>query len=565
MDQDLLKAATSGDSTSMKYYACHNPGILLGKTPHGNTCLHISSLHGHKGFCTDVVALEDSLLAVQNLDGETPLVTAVRSGRVIVASVLLGCYQARRLSEEIVKKDKDGCNALHHAIRSGHTELALELTGAEPALSKDVNNFDDSPMFVAVMRNFTDVALRLLEISDSAHGGQYGYNSLHAAVRNGNSVIAKRIMETRPGLARVAHKAVFTPMCTAVYRDKIDMLRVLLEHDSSLGYEMTSDGYTLLQVAAYGGHVDTARELLKHCPDAPCHGTRVDRWTCLHTAVWNNYEEFVKFILSMPELRKLVNMQDSQGRTALHLAVHKCYPKIVAALLSHKDIDTSVMNNRGTSPAWVLSDTMDRAKTLNWNEVIMLMLRADPRGATSVYNLRTHTMRIMTDASRMDAKSLTQTYTSNTSLVAILITTITFAAAFTLPGGYSSASGSEGLPIMSRKAAFKAFLISDTLAMSSSFIVAFICISARLKDYEFMIYYRSFTKKLIWFAYIATTTAFSTGLYTVLAAHLQWLAIAICALVGSLPIITKLLGAWPYLKLKFRLGRSYKSDLLNMV
>ncbi|KAM0873725.1 hypothetical protein ACQ4PT_037886 [Festuca glaucescens] len=187
MDQDLLKAATSGDSTSMKYYACHNPGILLGKTPHGNTCLHISSLHGHKGFCTDVVALEDSLLTVQNLDGETPLVTAVRSGRVIVASVLLGCYQARRLSEAIVKKDKDGCNALHHAIRSGHTELALELTGAEPALSKDVNNFDDSPMFVAVMRNFTDVALRLLEISDSAHGGQYGYNSLHAAVRNGNS------------------------------------------------------------------------------------------------------------------------------------------------------------------------------------------------------------------------------------------------------------------------------------------------------------------------------------------------------------------------------------------
>jgi Domain of unknown function len=34
-----------------------------------------------------------------------------------------------------------------------------------------------------------------------------------------------------------------------------------------------------------------------------------------------------------------------------------------------------------------------------------------------------------------DVKSLTARYTSNTSLVAALLATITFAAAFTLPGG----------------------------------------------------------------------------------------------------------------------------------
>ena len=66
---------------------------------------------------------------------------------------------------------------------------------------------------------------------------------------------------------------------------------------------------------------------------------------------------------------------------------------------------------------------------------------------------------------------------------------------------------------MAKKLAFQAFLISDTLAMCSSLAVAFICIIARWEDLEFLLYYRSFTKKLMWFAYVATTTAFATGLY----------------------------------------------------
>ena len=151
--------------------------------------------------------------------------------------------------------------------------------------------------------------------------------------------------------------------------------------------------------------------------------------------------------------------------------------------------------------------------------------------------------------------------------MAILIATITFAAAFTLPGGYSTDAGTEGLPIMARKIAFKAFLISNALAMCSSLAVAFICVIARWEDLEFLLYYRSFTKKLMWFAFMATTTAFATGLYTVLAPQLPWLAVAICIVTSLLPILTKLLGEWPILRLRFRLGlgQVFKSELLDML
>ncbi|WVZ64180.1 hypothetical protein U9M48_013742, partial [Paspalum notatum var. saurae] len=559
--QRLVEAAASGHAAEMKHLALHFPDILHRTTPQGNTCLHIASIHGHEAFCKDVLALSHSLplLSAVNAGSETPLITAVIRGHSSLASFLLRCCRVQQLSETILKQDKHRCNALHHAIRYGHRELALELIEAEPALSHAVNQYKESPMFVAVMRDYEDVFNVLLEIPGSAHGGACGYNALHAAVRSGNLDIARRIMVTRPELAREEDQNKNTPMRLATIWGKTTVLTELLKHDRSLGYEV-STGRPLLISAAFQGHTDVAQELLKYCPDAA--NCQPDGSTCLHKAVGNEHTEFVEFVLRSPQLARLVNMRDSNGNTPLHLAVNKCNPKMVGALLRHPHTDVSVLNNHCNTAKWKLPD--NHAKTLNWNEVIMLLLKADPRNAHSTLMLYKNVKNRVTQSSRKDIKSLTQIYTGNTSLVAILIATITFAAAFTLPGGYSADTGNEGLPIMARKFAFQAFLISDTLAMCSSLAVAFICIIARWEDLEFLLYYRSFTKKLMWFAYIATTTAFATGLYTVLAPRLLWLAIAICVVTSLLPILTKLLGEWPILKLRFRLRWTFKHELLDM-
>ncbi|OEL15505.1 Ankyrin repeat-containing protein [Dichanthelium oligosanthes] len=560
----LLEAARSGDGSSLKHLALRDPGILLATNPQGNTCLHIASIHGRKRFCTDAIALNPSLLAAVNTDGETPLLIAVTSGYVPLASVLLSCCREHHMNRAILKQDKNGCNALHHAIRSGHGKLALALIAAEPSLSQAVNSNNESPMFIAVRRDLEDVFEELIKISDSAHGGTRGYNVLHAAVCNGNPGIVQRIMETRPWLAREEELTQVTPVHAAVYENKVDILRLLLQHDRSLGYLIPTSGEPLLCIAAFVGHVGVARELLYHCPDAPFR-TRAN-WTCLHTAVFYGQTEFVNFILVSQQLRKLINMRDeSSGETALHFAVRKCHPKIVAALLNHPDIDITVLSKRGQTPTWVLFNAADHAKTLNWNEVYMLLLKADPKIATSTYNLHGAVKDEVNNASRKDIKALTKKYTRNASIVAILIATITFAAPFTLPGGYSSGAGNEGYPVMARNLAFQAFLVSDTLAMCSSLAVAFICIIAKWEDLEFLLYYRSLTKKFMWFAYVATTIAFATGLYTVLAPRLLWLAVTVCLLTVFLPILTKLLGEWPIWKLRIKLGWNFKSELLDMV
>ncbi|XP_006662919.1 ankyrin repeat-containing protein At5g02620-like [Oryza brachyantha] len=570
MDKKLLKAATLGSfeesDSAVKVKCSLNRRMLLGRTAQGNTCLHIASMHGHERFCSDVLEIDDSLLAAVNSHGETPLLIAITSGHPSLASFFLGrCNTNPVFSGSVLIQDCDGCNALHHAIRSGYRNLALELITTQPALSQGVNKFNESPMYLALTRGFTDLFEELFAIPGSAHSGSYSYNVLHGAVKYGNPDIVKKIMRSRPWLAREENDSGHTPMQKAVHWDKGEMLGTMLEHDYSLGYVGSSKtGRPLLVSAAFQGHVSAAQELLRHCPDTPC--CQADGWTCLHEAIEFGHANFVEFILGAPQLGKLTNMRDGKGRTALHHAVRKCNPKIVAALLRRGSrIDCTMLDQNRDPAIWGLDEAIHHAKTLNWSKVSVLMLKADPGNKSTVDNLYKKAKRNVIEASRKDAKWLTEMYTTNTSLVAILIATVTFAAAFTLPGGYNSDSGSDqGLPVMSRNAAFQVFLVSDTLAMLSSLAVAFICILARREDLEFLLYYRSLTKQLMWFAYMATATAFATGLYTVLSPRLTWLAVGICILSVVMPIVTKVLGEWPMLMLRMQLGSS-TPEFLDMV
>ncbi|KAJ4767880.1 Ankyrin repeat-containing protein [Rhynchospora pubera] len=617
MDAQLFDAAISGSIAEMQHLVLREgPDILLGTTSEGNTCLHISSIFYHLGFSMAALVHNKPLLSIGNSYGETPLIVAVKSGHAVLAGKLIDECMMANLSEMIIHRDLNGDTALHHAIRHGHKVLALQLINTEPNLSRMVNIYNESPMYIAVMRGFNDVFELLMEINDSSHNGAYGDNILHAAVRNGNlevvagtsrsycsrrvgsgetgqsgsnganlhtadwrcdgrdrrqrlglglvvsvdinqnprlargrTRIVETILQSRPALAREINKSGHTPIQYAVCRNQTSVIKIMLQHDRSLGYlvDSSQEDSPLLVYAASRGNIDAAQEILVHCPDARyCNGAGL---TILHQAVIEGHVKFVQFVLLNRQLNKLINMRDNNGRTALHHAVRNCNPKIVRALLDHPDIDVRIYDNEGRPAFWQLIEAKDSEKSLNWIEVFMLMSKADPQ-ATSFY-VRQIAMDKKNEKSKNQIKSLTTTYRKTTSLVAILIAVLTFASAFSLPGGYRE---TEGLPVMARKPAFKAFLISDTLAMCTSLAVVFICILTRWEGLEFLLYYRSVTQRLMWYAYITTTVAFATGIYTVVAPQYLWLAILIVSLSVSVPFLTYLIGNWPELKLRYRLG-----------
>ena len=68
------------------------------------------------------------------------------------------------------------------------------------------------------------------------------------------------------------------------------------------------------------------------------------------------------------------------------------------------------------------------------------------------------------DEERKQANDMGQT----DMLVATLIATVSFAAAFTVPGGYESNDVNKGLAVLSEKTAFRAFAIANSIAFSLS-------------------------------------------------------------------------------------------------
>ncbi|THG05996.1 hypothetical protein TEA_000254 [Camellia sinensis var. sinensis] len=125
----------------------------------------------------------------------------------------------------------------------------------------------------------------------------------------------------------------------------------------------------------------------------------------------------------------------------------------------------------------------------------------------------------------------------NHLIVATLVATVAFTAGFTMPGGYNGNDGpNQGMAILTREAAFKAFMVIDTIATSlsiSAVLTHFYAAGSNNGDEVEKLVHRA--AYLTIYAAMAMVLAFVTGTYAVLA-HSSGLAISVCV-IGCLPLL----------------------------
>ena len=194
MDPRLYGCAKSGDVHFLKHLLVENPSILLKLTPRENTALHIAVQFGHINVVAEIYSHCGLLLTWPNLDGDTPLHGAARTGKYYVVEYLVGEMLSARssmdsengkknISDTLEVRNTRGNTVLHEAVINGHQKVAKFLIKVEPNLACFENDEGESPLFMAARAGMTEMVNRILLSTPSvAHGGSGGSTALHAAV-----------------------------------------------------------------------------------------------------------------------------------------------------------------------------------------------------------------------------------------------------------------------------------------------------------------------------------------------------------------------------------------------
>ncbi|XP_076958603.1 uncharacterized protein LOC143634394 [Bidens hawaiensis] len=147
---------------------------------------------------------------------------------------------------------------------------------------------------------------------------------------------------------------------------------------------------------------------------------------------------------------------------------------------------------------------------------------------------------------------------NNYMVVATLIATIVFAAAFTLPGGYDQ---NTGIPFFSKKPSLIIFVISDAVSLISSSTSVLIFLSIPTSRYAERDFMQSLPRRLmfgiatLFLSVVTMMVAFSASFFLLYNEKLKWVPITITCLAG-VPVIL-------FVKMQFHLLRTYNELVIE--
>ncbi|XP_064983513.1 ankyrin repeat-containing protein At5g02620-like [Musa acuminata AAA Group] len=378
-----------------------------------------------------------------------------------------------------------GNSMLHIAAKKGHTDFCNEALDRQPLLLQLKNARGDTPLHIAARAGHHQLVNDLISIASgrSAQGddrvcslvqmaNDVGNTALHEAVQNGHEQVVDALMAKAPGVSAVTNNVNgVSPLFTAVECESVPIVRRLLEAG-----EASCDGpngQTALHSAVLRSY-EITKILLEERPGLMKKADN-DGSTPLHFAASTSDIAMVELLLEKDA--SIARLQDNDGASAIHVAARGEHVSPIEHLVKVLPDCVELMDNEGRSFLHVAIE-----KESEMNLLIEQLMINDSWFCPK-----------RRDSDRLEMqKEEPRDYTlfaNNLSLTAALITTVTFTAAFTLSRGYKSdVSNDPGVLISLKGILFGMFLICDTLAMTTSFLVLLLVLQIHLgsKNYQIL-------------------------------------------------------------------------------
>ncbi|XP_059657255.1 ankyrin repeat-containing protein ITN1-like isoform X4 [Cornus florida] len=515
----LFLAALKGDWEKAKNFLDLCPQAMRARITRGSeTALHIAAGARHTRFVEELVNLMTSDdLALQNKVGNTALCFAAASGVTRIAKVMVN----KNKNLPLIRGSK-GALPLYMAAILGHRDMVWYLYSITEGLT-------DEDLIGLLIAAITANLFGLLMELPSNYPSSY----------RSHGKLIRLLLHVVPILKVLLWKVLtfLVPGFKVIYDKKLMQIQalelvkrlwnqVLLLDDSEFG-DLIRTPTRLLFTAAELGIVEFVIVLIRSYPDLIWKVDDKSR-SIFHIAVAHRQENIFNLIYEIGAHKDLIAAyKDENNNNMLHLAGKLAPPNRLktdsgAALQLRRELHWFKEVEKIVQPLYTeMRDSEGRTPQVVFTE----------EHKSLVY----------------EGEKWMKDTASSCMVVATLIATVMFAAAFTVPGGDNDNTGSPNFIL---KKSFLVFAVSDALALFSSATSILMFLSILTSRYAEEDFLDSLPNRLVMglatlFISIATMMiSFCATLFIVLSQGLDWIGIPM-ALVASVPVILFALLQFP--------------------
>ncbi|KAK7502989.1 hypothetical protein BaRGS_00005615 [Batillaria attramentaria] len=314
-------------SESIIDYLIANGARINDRDIYGQTPLHFAAMRGNEA---------------QDKQGIAPLHMAAIHNQVETARMLIAAGAKLR------SVDHEQSTPLHHACAEGNVELVRSLfdAGAKTPeawvmISSMVDDKDcegSTCLHLAVDNGHYEVAKLCIEKRAEVNRPRKHFMyPLHLAAMSGDIRIARLLVENSARID-VVNDEQATALHKAASLNHVEVVKFLVDRGARIN-RRDKDNYTPLLLAATYGHVETVELLLQKGADY----TAVDKYdkTAIYLAAEENQKGVLEKLLSYPQVKRLINVNEQYDNSPLHIASQQGYLDVVRCLLDHgADLDS---------------------------------------------------------------------------------------------------------------------------------------------------------------------------------------------------------------------------------
>ncbi|KAM0013645.1 putative ankyrin repeat-containing domain, PGG domain, ankyrin repeat-containing domain superfamily [Helianthus debilis subsp. tardiflorus] len=486
----LHYAAKVGNTTAAKLLVEQNPDMTRVPNPYGNTPLKLAAWHGNKDTLKYLLTVTPDT-PLPGEEGSSPY-TGVAGGDLITLTIMAGFYD---VALEIIESHP---NIVLENDRNGKT--ALQILALKPEIFPSGNrlgfwgNFIYSLMPMKKSEGATGVKV-LLKV----------YNKF-----------ATRFWSALGYMAPSIKKIHVTKVNNNLSRLLVDRIcKIIIEKvDHNIAWKIL--GSAITTAVEYGTH-----ELIEECiltyPGIIWYD--VGGFYLFLAAIKQRQERVYNLVYQMSGHKVFASTQvdGEENENALHIAAKLAPPHRLNV---------------------VTGAALQMQRELQWFQEVQKFIEPSYEEAL---NKKGKTPRMVFTESHKELLAEGQQWMKDTAssctVVAALIVTMAFAAAFTVPGGNQD----NGKPLFQSKPTFMLFIISDAIALFSSATSVLMFLGILTSRYAEADFLYALPKRLtigllsLFMSLAATMIAFSSALALVLEGKVTWIA-APLVIATSIPV-----------------------------